>query len=262
MKTGVILARFQPIHNGHLQLIKKACDENEQVLVIIGSIDKLSKRNPIPWTIRKQLVEKAIKDHSLHEKTKIVELADLSDESDNSHDWGFYLYSFIVSNINQSDFTIYYSDGFETITSWFPGFLLRNNVSLSLLARNTCKHYESFIRKQKMKKSLDEIEAGDEVYYTSRYYSKILKVDRVTSTTIVCGSEKFRKQNGRQIPADTWGSSYISVLTESLKNQYYEMIRKKQLITKIKSVDLFQLSVDSLQQISDVIHNSMTDENT
>lgn len=51
MKTGVILARFQPIHNGHLQLIKKACDENEQVLVIIGSIDKLSKRNPIPWTI-------------------------------------------------------------------------------------------------------------------------------------------------------------------------------------------------------------------
>ena len=113
-----------------------------------------------------------------------------------------------------------------------------------------------------MKKSLDEIEAGDKVYYTSRYYSKILKVDRVTSTTIICGTEKFRKQNGRQILADTWGSSYISVLTESLEKQYFEMIRKKQLITEIKSVDLFQLSVDSLQQISDVIHNSMTDENT
>ena len=42
--------------------------------------------------------------------------------------------------------------------------------------KKPCKHYESFIRKQKMKKSLDEIEAGDEVYYTSRYYSKILKV--------------------------------------------------------------------------------------
>lgn len=68
------MARFQPIHNGHLQLIKKACDENEQVLVIIGSIDKLSKRNPIPWTIRKQLVEKAIKDHSLHEKRRLLSL--------------------------------------------------------------------------------------------------------------------------------------------------------------------------------------------
>ena len=59
--------------------------------------------------------------------------------------------------------------------------------------KKPCKHYESFIiRKQKMKKSLDEIEAGDKVYYTSRYYSKILKVDRVTSTTIICGTEKFR----------------------------------------------------------------------
>lgn len=42
--------------------------------------------------------------------------------------------------------------------------------------KKPCKHYESFIiRKQKMKKSLDEIEAGDKVYYTSRYYSKYSK---------------------------------------------------------------------------------------
>ena len=37
-------------------------------------------------------------------------------------------------------FTIYYSDGFEIITSWFPGFLLRNNVSLNLLARNATEN--------------------------------------------------------------------------------------------------------------------------
>lgn len=143
MKTGVILARFQPIHNGHLQLISKAVQENDAVLVIIGSIDKLNVRNPIPWTIRKELVEEAINNHLLaHDEkniVKVVELPDLSDESDNSHDWGFYLYSFIVSQTMEPNFTIYYSDGFEIITSWFPGFLLRNNVSLSLLARNTCK---------------------------------------------------------------------------------------------------------------------------
>lgn len=143
MKTGVILARFQPIHNGHLQLIEKAVKENDQVLVIIGSIDKLSVRNPIPWTIRKELVEEAISNHFLvkgnKEKIKVVELSDLSDESDNSHDWGFYLYSFIVSQTKEPNFTIYYSDGFEIITSWFPGFLLRNNVSLSLMARNSCE---------------------------------------------------------------------------------------------------------------------------
>ncbi len=143
MKTGVILARFQPIHNGHLQLIHKAVAENDQVLVIIGSIDKLNARNPIPWTIRKEMVEEAIADTFLvqgnKEKITVVELPDLSDESDNSHDWGFYLYSFIVSQTKEPNFTIYYSDGFEIITSWFPGFLLRNNVSLSLLARNACE---------------------------------------------------------------------------------------------------------------------------
>lgn len=132
---GVILARFQPIHNGHLALIKKASQENDDVHVFIGSADKFNERNPIPINMRNDLamhaiVEAGIKNCTLHW------LDDLSDESDNSHDWGFYLYSKIVTEIQQSNFTIYYSDGFEIITSWFPGFILRNNVSLSLLARN------------------------------------------------------------------------------------------------------------------------------
>lgn len=136
MSWGVILARFQPIHNGHLALIEKACKENDKVLVLIGSVDKMNKRNPIPWTIRKELVEKAIKERGLSEKVLIKTLEDLSDESHNDHEWGFYLYSKIVSAIHEPEFSIYYSDGFEIITSWFPGFILRNNVSLCLLARN------------------------------------------------------------------------------------------------------------------------------
>ena len=132
---GVILARLQPIHNGHLTLIRKASQENDEVHVFIGSADKFNERNPIPINMRHDLamyaiVEAGIKNCSIHQ------LDDLSDESDNSHDWGFYLYSKIVTEIQQSNFTIYYSDGFEIITSWFPGFILRNNISLSLLARN------------------------------------------------------------------------------------------------------------------------------
>lgn len=139
-QIGVILARFQPIHNGHLELIKKAILENDEVLIIIGSVDKLNSRNPIPWTVRRELVYKALDElitPDCKKKVQVVELEDLSDESDNSHDWGFYLYSNIVSWIEQSNFTMYYSDGYEIITSWFPGFILRNNVSLSLLARNS-----------------------------------------------------------------------------------------------------------------------------
>jgi cytidyltransferase-like protein len=132
---GVILARLQPIHNGHLALIKKASEENHEVHVFIGSADKFNERNPIPISMRKKFAEDAIAEQEIKNVTLHL-LDDLSDESDNSHDWGFYLYSRIVTEIQQSNFTIYYSDGYEIITSWFPSFILRNNVSLNLLARN------------------------------------------------------------------------------------------------------------------------------
>ena len=53
---------------------------------------------------------------------------------------GFYLYSNIVELINQFHFTIYYSDGFEIITSWFPRFIFNKNISLSLLARGAVEN--------------------------------------------------------------------------------------------------------------------------
>lgn len=155
-KIGVILARLQPIHNGHLALIKKSLDENTETYVFVGSADKFNVRNPLPISLRMSLAKQAFKDEfnwnestnsivkssgpeiidTYTKKLFIVPLDDLTNESDNSHDWGFYLYSKIVTETQCSNFTIYYSDGFEIITSWFPGFILRNNISLNLLARN------------------------------------------------------------------------------------------------------------------------------
>ena len=135
-KIGVILARFQPIHNGHIALIKKAAQENDKVYVFIGSADKFNERNPIPISMRSEMVHEALNEHQLN-NVEIEWLDDLTNESDNSHDWGFYVYSKVVTATHNPFFTIYYSDGFEIITSWFPAFLLKNNVSLSLLARNS-----------------------------------------------------------------------------------------------------------------------------
>lgn len=143
-KIGVILARLQPIHNGHLALIDKAFNENDEVYVFVGSADKFNKRNPIPISLRLQLVNDALDEKyagcadRVH--IHVVPLDDLDDETNNSHEWGFYLYSKVVTETECPNFTIYYSDGFEIITTWFPGFILRNNVSLSLLARNSVKN--------------------------------------------------------------------------------------------------------------------------
>lgn len=88
MKYGVILARFQPIHNGHLALIRKACLENDKVLLLVGSADKINARNPIPINIRMRLLEIALEEEGLLDKCVIHPLKDLTDESDNSQDWG------------------------------------------------------------------------------------------------------------------------------------------------------------------------------
>lgn len=143
MKVGVVLARLQPIHNGHIELIEQACDENDIVYVFIGSADKFNQRNPIPISLRMEMAKEAINELSKKYQPQmpvhIIPLDDLTDESDNSHDWGFYLYSKIVTITGEPSFTIYYSDGFEIITTWFPSFILRNNVSLKLIARGaTC----------------------------------------------------------------------------------------------------------------------------
>lgn len=148
-KIGVILARLQPIHNGHLALIDKSINENEETYVFVGSANKFNKRNPLPISLRLQLLTEALEEKygwnkstgkitdnmGISKVLHIVQLDDLTSEGDNSHTWGFYFYSKVVTATQCSNFTIYYSDGFEIITTWFPSYILRNNVSLSLLAR-------------------------------------------------------------------------------------------------------------------------------
>ena len=134
---GVIVARFQPVHNGHLALIEKAVNESERVLLLVGSADKNNYRNPIPVEIRIKLLKDALIERNLLDKCIIHPLNDLSEESDNSIDWGFYLYANIVECIKEARFTIYYSDGYEIITTWFPKVLLKDFISLSLMARKT-----------------------------------------------------------------------------------------------------------------------------
>ena len=40
MKVGIFLARMQPLHNAHLWLIDKALEENDKVLIVLGSENK------------------------------------------------------------------------------------------------------------------------------------------------------------------------------------------------------------------------------
>lgn len=152
---GVILARFQPIHNGHVALIEQALKSCDLLHVFIGSADKVNQRNPIPVDVREEYVKEVIKEKFpiYQDRIFIHRLDDLSNEANNTYEWGIYLYANIVGVINSARFTIFYSDGIDIITSWFYPWMLKNFVSLVLLARNSI---EQGVSATKVRKAIIE----------------------------------------------------------------------------------------------------------
>ncbi|MBQ2727572.1 MAG: adenylyltransferase/cytidyltransferase family protein [Clostridia bacterium] len=121
MKVGVFLARMQPLHNAHLWLIDKALEENDKVLVVLGSENKVDMlRNPYNINLRKKMLRECY-DIKANRKLKVITLPDWTMESDRDSDkiWGRYLYYNVVANIGQKRFSIYYSDDVAFLDSWF-----------------------------------------------------------------------------------------------------------------------------------------------
>ena len=125
--VGCILFRAQPFHNGHMNMVKKAYEDckstNTDLYIFIGSADKSGTvRNPLPINFRKMLIEGA-----LHEEfpmadlahIHVVELEDMTDESDNSYSWGRFLFLKMLYHTKDADMTIYYSDRPDIMLNWF-----------------------------------------------------------------------------------------------------------------------------------------------
>jgi len=125
--TGVILFRAQPFHRGHLNMVQKAYEDcaanNCDLYIFVGSADKSGTvRNPLPIDFRIMLLEGSLHEHFTTEQMKYIHifpLADMTDEADNSHAWGRYLYIKMFSKTKDSDMTIYYSDDPRIMLGWF-----------------------------------------------------------------------------------------------------------------------------------------------
>ena len=121
MKVGIFLARMQPLHNAHLWLIDKALEENDKVLIVLGSENKVDMlRNPYHINLRKKMLRECYSAKE-NRKLSVVTIPDWSMESDTDSDkiWGRYLYYNVVSRIGQKRFSIYYSDDVQILDNWF-----------------------------------------------------------------------------------------------------------------------------------------------
>ena len=59
--TAILIGRFQPVHNGHLALLRDALAAAHQVVVVLGSAHAArSPRNPFTWQEREALLRGAL----------------------------------------------------------------------------------------------------------------------------------------------------------------------------------------------------------
>lgn len=130
-KAGVFLARMQPVHNAHLFLVHKALEENDKVLIVLGSENKVDMlRNPYDISLREEMLRECLTDED-NKKLEIVTLPDWSMESDKENDktWGRYFYYNVVSRIFQKRFSLYYSDDPKILDDWFNDTEVREFIT-------------------------------------------------------------------------------------------------------------------------------------
>jgi cytidyltransferase-like protein len=84
INIGVYIGRFQPIHVGHLQIIKEGIKNEDKFLVICGSIDKQNVKNPFSFEQRKEFIIGALTEDE-KKKITVLGLRD-STEEDNKAD--------------------------------------------------------------------------------------------------------------------------------------------------------------------------------
>lgn len=121
MKCGVVLMRAQPMHLGHLDVIKKTSAENEKVLVFVGSANKSgTERNPLDISDRLFFVRSVIENERLN-NVVVAPLSDWSREDAYAlaKEWGRFFYYNAVNALESKTFTLYYNDDIEIARNWF-----------------------------------------------------------------------------------------------------------------------------------------------
>lgn len=102
-------------------------------------------------------------------------------------------------------------------------------------------------------KELKDLQVGDVVLVTSRYYRRIAKVDKVTKTQIVVDNARFRRNSGWQYGGDSWSRKSISVPTEKEISEVKEENLRKNLICVISSFDFKRLSTNELKKVYNIV---------
>lgn len=133
-KPALFVGRFQPFHNGHLDIINCILKKHQKLIIVIGSAEKaFEKENPLKASERKKIIEAALKEAAVRRaQFEIIPLKDLNDFPN----WAPY----ILKNTPKID-TVY--TGSKLVKDCFSGKYSK-----------TCKTYTPLIKIKWIKKRI------------------------------------------------------------------------------------------------------------
>lgn len=106
-------------------------------------------------------------------------------------------------------------------------------------------------------KELKDLVVGDEIIVAVRTYSKTTKfigyVDRITKASIFVNGLRFRKKDGFIINDVCNACTFIEVGTEEDIKKIETEMRHRNFSSTLNDFNFFQLSLEKLQKIMDII---------
>jgi len=144
-KYGLVLGRFQTLHNGHEHIIKYALELCDKVVVYVGSSQESgTERNPFSYNIRKNMIEEVFTSEVTGKKLLIRPLPDMG--IGNNYNWGKYILSMFEKEFyRQPD--LYITGCEKERGSWFSDEdaprmdelrITRNGINISA---SECREY-------------------------------------------------------------------------------------------------------------------------
>lgn len=76
---ALFIGRFQPLHNGHLRVIKNILRANEKITIVIGGPAKPNARNPFSFAERERMIKASLDSEGIS-GYDLRRLADVNDD--------------------------------------------------------------------------------------------------------------------------------------------------------------------------------------
>ena len=187
-KLAVIVGRFQPVHNSHIEIIRQALEIADNLLIIIGSVNAAPNiKNPFTFAERKHLIQISLTE----DENKRVSFEGVRDYYYNDNVWLTEVQQCIRLHARDHEPVVligHYKDGSSFYLNSFPQYDF-------LPARNAKPLDSTAIRQQLFDESNILVREGwvDKIKDSISFHFGIMDVPELVGNwldEVFCGSEK------------------------------------------------------------------------